>query len=124
MPGSSPGMTAGGPHLHPSPQRIPDLVQHLGILDGRGHRPCIAVGDLLDGAARILPERVFGSRPTVIASLNAATGPSLSRTSATISFSISACLRVTPAFSTRKPQGTSPLLGSVMPSTAHSATSG
>src|ERR1700757_3166236 len=39
---------------------------------------------------RILPERVFGSRATVIASLNAATGPSFSRTSATISFSISA----------------------------------
>src|SRR5215470_5245473 len=73
---------------------------------------------------RILPERVFGSLPTVIASLKAATGPSFSRTRATISFSISAGLRITPAFSTRKPQGTSPLMASLMPSTAHSATSG
>src|SRR4029079_16336335 len=70
---------------------------------------------------RILPDRVFGRRPTVIASLKAATGPSLSRTSATTSFSISAGVRVTPAFSTRKPQGTSPLIASLMPSTAHSA---
>src|SRR5258708_40223090 len=57
---------------------------------------------------RILPERVFGSRATVIASLNAATGPSLSRTSAPISFSVSAWALVTPAFNTKKPQGTSP----------------
>src|SRR3981081_2438622 len=73
---------------------------------------------------RILPERVFGSRATVIARLHAATGPSFSRTSVTISFSISAWLLVTPAFSTRKPQGTSPLIASLMPSTAHSPTSG
>src|SRR4051812_11684803 len=73
---------------------------------------------------RIFPERVFGSRPTVMASLNAATGPSLSRTSATISFSISAGSRLTPAFSTTKPHGASPLMASLMPSTAHSATSG
>src|SRR5438132_2371719 len=72
---------------------------------------------------RIFPERVFGSRPTVIASLKAATGPSLSRTSATTSFSTSAGAFATPAFSTRKPQGTSPLIASLMPSTAHSATS-
>src|SRR5450432_2370719 len=55
---------------------------------------------------RIFPDRVFGNRATVMASLKAATGPSLSRTSATISFSMSAVLLVTPAFSTRKPQGT------------------
>src|SRR3984893_19524501 len=72
---------------------------------------------------RIFPDPVFGTSATVVASLNAATGPSLSRTSATISFSISAWLLVTPAFSTRKPQGTSPLIESLMPSTAHSATS-
>ena len=39
---------------------------------------------------RILPERVFGSRATVMASLKAATGPIFSRTSATHSCSISA----------------------------------
>ena len=38
---------------------------------------------------RILPERVLGRRGTVMASLNAATGPIFSRTSATISRSIS-----------------------------------
>ena len=38
---------------------------------------------------RILPERVFGRRGTTIAILNAATGPILSRTSVTTSFSIS-----------------------------------
>ena len=43
---------------------------------------------------RILPERVFGSRGTVIASLKAATGPILSRTSATHSLSISEGLPV------------------------------
>src|SRR5262249_46530588 len=58
---------------------------------------------------RILPERVFGSRATVMASLNAATGPILSRTSFTISCSISFGGRVTPALSTMKPHGTSPL---------------
>ena len=72
---------------------------------------------------RILPERVFGSRGTVMASLNAATGPIFSRTSATISFSISAGGRLTPALSTMKPHGTSPLSSSAMPITAHSATS-
>src|SRR5260370_24601862 len=39
---------------HPAPQRVADLVEHFGILDGRGHRPWIAVGDLLDGAAQNL----------------------------------------------------------------------
>src|SRR5208282_5354674 len=38
---------------------------------------------------RILPERVFGSRVTTTAILNAATGPILSRTSLMTSFSIS-----------------------------------
>ncbi len=38
---------------------------------------------------RIFPERVFGSRATMIASLNAATGPIFSRTSTTSSRSIS-----------------------------------
>src|SRR3954462_10505730 len=72
---------------------------------------------------RILPERVLGRRATVIASLNAATGPIRSRTSETISRSISSVARVTPALSTMKPQGTSPLSASAMPITAHSATS-
>ena len=58
---------------------------------------------------RILPERVLGRRGTVMASLNAATGPIFSRTSATISCSISVGSRLTPALSTMKPHGTSPL---------------
>ena len=72
---------------------------------------------------RILPERVLGRRATVTAILKAATGPILSRTSATSSFSISAGSRVTPDFSTTKPQGCSPFSASLMPMTAHSATS-
>src|SRR6185312_7469087 len=39
---------------HPSLQRLADLVQHLGVLYGGGHRPWLAVGDLLDGAAQDL----------------------------------------------------------------------
>src|SRR5579863_7274537 len=35
----------------PALQCVADLFQHLRILDGGGHRPRIAVGDLLDGAA-------------------------------------------------------------------------
>jgi len=57
---------------------------------------------------RIFPERVFGSRPTVVASLNAATGPIFSRTSATHSFSISVGGWSTPDLSTMKPYRTSP----------------
>src|ERR1700722_13932448 len=72
---------------------------------------------------RILPERVFGSRATVMARLNAATGPIFSRTNATHSCSISVGGRLTPVLSTMKPHGTSPLSSSLMPSTAHSATS-
>ena len=72
---------------------------------------------------RIFPERVFGRRATVMASLNDATGPILSRTSATISFSISVGGRLTPALSTMKPHGASPFNSSLMPMTAHSATS-
>src|SRR3977135_2483769 len=59
MAGASPGMTASYPHeaicvrFSPPPlQRVADLVQHLRILDGGGHRPWVAVGDLLDGAAQ------------------------------------------------------------------------
>ena len=47
-----------------------------------------------------------------------------SRTSATISPSTAARGRAEPAFSTRKPSGTSPFRASLMPITAHSATSG
>src|SRR5690242_8228036 len=32
-------------------QRPADLIQNLGVLDGRRHGPGLAVGDLLDGAA-------------------------------------------------------------------------
>ena len=63
-------------------------------------------------ARRILPERVFGSRPTVNASLQAATGPILSRISATSSRSMTSGLWATPDFSTTKPQGCSPLIAS------------
>src|SRR6266566_977122 len=73
---------------------------------------------------RILPDRVLGRRVTVMASLNAATGPIRSRTKATISRSIASGGRSTPALSTMKPQGTSPLSSSLTPITAHSATSG
>ena len=73
---------------------------------------------------RILPERVFGRRPTATASLNDATGPIRSRTSATASRSTSAPVRAAPALSTRKPSGASPFSGSATPMTAHSATSG
>src|ERR1700760_4703803 len=38
----------------PALQRLADLVQHLGILDGRGHGPGLAVGDLFDGATQDL----------------------------------------------------------------------
>ena len=72
---------------------------------------------------RIFPERVFGRRLTMMARRNDATGPIFSRTSATHSPSISAGGRLTPALSTMKPQGTSPFSSSLMPSTAHSATS-
>ena len=53
---------------------------------------------------RILPERVFGSRATTIASLNEATGPIFSRISPQHSCSISAAGRLTPALSTTKPR--------------------
>src|ERR1700759_1651807 len=45
--------------LPPALQGIRDLVQHLGILDGGGHGPCLAVGDLLDGAAQDLARACF-----------------------------------------------------------------
>ena len=73
---------------------------------------------------RILPERVFGSRLTTVAVLKAATGPIVSRTFRTISATMSASERVTPAFVTTNPTGTSPFSASATPTTAHSATSG
>ena len=75
-------------------------------------------------ALRILPERVFGSRLTTAAVLKAATGPMVARTFSTSSRTISASPRVTPALVTTKPTGTSPLISSATPTTAHSATSG
>jgi hypothetical protein len=81
-----------------------DLVEDRRIVDGRRHGPGSPSAIFFIVPRRILPERVFGSRGTTMASLKAATGPILSRTSATSSFSISAAMRVTPAFSTTKPQ--------------------
>jgi len=51
---------------------------------------------------RILPDRVLGSRPTVMASLKAATGPIFSRTRTTHSRSMSSGGRLIPAFSSMK----------------------
>ena len=73
---------------------------------------------------RILPERVLGRRFTTATVLNAATGPMRSRTSSTSSRQRSASVRATPALVTTNPTGTSPLISSVTPITAHSATSG
>ena len=86
-------------------QRQFDLVHHGGIIDGGGHGEFHAVGQLLHGGAQDLAGAGLGQAvaPTSVC-LKAATGPILSRTSATISFSISAWIAVTPAFSTRKPQ--------------------
>src|SRR5882757_9825900 len=39
---------------------IPDLVEHLGVLDRGRHGPGLAVGDLLDGAAQDFPGAGFG----------------------------------------------------------------
>jgi len=78
-------------------QRAFDLAEDGGVVDGGRHGPGVAVGDLLMVPRRILPDRVFGSRATVIAILNAATGPIFRRTKATISFSISVGGRSTPA---------------------------
>ena len=72
----------------------------------------------------IFPERVFGSRGTIVADLNAATGPIEARTRSTSSGTIASAPRVTPALVTTKPIGTSPLIASATPTTAHSATSG
>ena len=72
----------------------------------------------------ILPERVLGRRSTTAHSLNAATGPMRSRTSATASATMSAGARLTPAFSTSRPSGNWPFMASATPITAHSATSG
>jgi hypothetical protein len=47
-----------------------------------------AMGDLLDVPRRILPDRVFGCRATVIAILKAATAPIFWRTRAIISFDL------------------------------------
>src|SRR5882672_12399155 len=83
MPGSSPGMRCAGPESilpvvvmdsglasstrpgmtasdsHPALQRVADFVEHLGILYCSGHRPWVAVGDLLDGAAQDFPRTRF-----------------------------------------------------------------
>ena len=72
----------------------------------------------------IFPERVLGKRLTTAASLKAATGPILPRTSCTTSLTISDSSRVTPELSTSRPRGSSPLSASATPTTAHSATSG
>src|SRR6185437_588143 len=57
----SPGMMTGQPlPSRPALQRLADLVQHLGVLDGGGHGPGIAVGDILDGAAQDLSGTGFG----------------------------------------------------------------
>ena len=61
-------------------QHAPDLVERRRVLDRWRDRRGLAVGDLADLARRILPDRVFGSRATTRASLNAATGPIRSRT--------------------------------------------
>ena len=62
-------------------QRAADLVETAGssIVAGMVHGSPSAI--FLMVPRRILPERVFGRRLTVMASLNAATGPILSRTS-------------------------------------------
>ena len=72
---------------------------------------------------RIFPERVFGNLETDAAVLKKATGPMRSRTRRTSSAHSSLSSRATPALSTTKPTGTSPLSASSTPTTAHSATS-
>src|SRR5882762_9333448 len=83
-----PGMTIAIHTLHFSASPISSNTFGSSMVAGIAHGSPSAI--FLMVPRRILPERVFGSRPTVMASLNAATGPSFSRTSATISFSISA----------------------------------
>src|ERR1700679_4219258 len=45
---------------HPPLQRLADLVEPLGVLDGGRHRPGLAVGDLLDSAAQDLARSGLG----------------------------------------------------------------
>ena len=71
-----------------------------------------------------LPERVFGSRFTTIASRKLATGPTCARTNCTSSATITSCARATPDLSTTNPSGSCVLRASRTPMTAHSATSG
>lgn len=69
------------------------------------------------------PLYILYTSGTTMAVLKKATGPMRSRTSWTTSRTVSSLGRSTPAFSTRKPNGTWPLSSSATPITAHSATS-
>ena len=74
---------------------------------------------------RILPERVFGRRSTITASLKAATGPIRSRTSADeLAARSRPRARRRPPSARRSRSGTWPFSASATPITAHSATSG
>ena len=88
-----------------------------------GTRYSLASAIFLTVPRRIFPDRVFGSRWTTTAVLNAATGPIRSRTIATSSSAITSAGRRTPALRTMSPSGISPLISSATPTTAHSATS-
>ena len=46
-----------GTTSQPALQRIADLIQHLGILNGRRHGPGVAVGDLLGSGTISGPEK-------------------------------------------------------------------
>src|SRR5262249_14431755 len=73
---------------------------------------------------RILPERVLGSAATTSTWRSAATGPIWSLTSATSSSRSPGGSAPAPALSTTKARGTCPLIVSLTPITAHSATAG
>jgi hypothetical protein len=70
-------------------QHFANLVEDGGIIDRGRHLPASPSAIFCMVARRILPDRVLGSRLTAITFLNAATGPILSRTSLTTSFSTS-----------------------------------
>ena len=73
---------------------------------------------------KILPDLVLGNFGTISNSLNAATGPIVSRTIVVASLIISISSLETPLFNTKNPKGISPLRLCFTPVTAHSATSG
>src|SRR6185312_7411734 len=106
----------------PSTGRSASSTAGSSIVDGTGSSVPSAIPRMV--LRKILPDLVLGRAATTSTRRSAATAPMRSRTSWTSSADTVADSVLIPALSTTNPRGTWPLVASLTPITAHSATAG